>query len=54
MMAGRFSFSNFFGVGDDQFDDPEQTAQAAPRPKRRRHPTPGPRQKSYPCKVVNR
>ena len=31
MMAGRFSFSNFFGVGDDQFDDPEQTAQAAPQ-----------------------
>lgn len=30
-MAGRFSFSNFFGVGDDQFDDPEQTAQAAPQ-----------------------
>lgn len=29
-MAGRFSFSNFFGVGDDQLDDqPVQPSQAA-------------------------
>lgn len=29
-MAGRFSFSNFFGVGDDQLDEPVQPTQAAP------------------------
>jgi len=31
-MAGRFSFSNFFGVGDDQLDhQPVQPSQAAPQ-----------------------
>ncbi|CAM3172269.1 cell division protein SepF [Lactiplantibacillus plajomi] len=30
-MAGRFSLSNFFGVGDDQLDEPAPTRQAEPQ-----------------------
>lgn len=36
-MAGRFSFSNFFGVGDDQFDDAAPTQPQASAPQQSTH-----------------